>query len=286
MTNIEDISASIIDWVSAASNKTLLGVRLGILLRDKFTDFSPAAYNCRTLRQFIALHVPAIKESGRSGADITYTIAPALMDQPSAQAEDKPANIDTYSRREPNLPVDLALWKAFSNPSYPYSLATNPQTGEFKMFATAEKPTLPWIAIPKCTSEMHLELAKAFTESLSEPNRTHLRRVLEDPKWFVRFFGILQTMGLGRSWGLHKRDNLVQRFHAALHAIGVVAPLHQPAPQRSTRAHAPIPPASALDEEARVRQLVGRIINTLPIAELRSLRLPLGDVYDAITKGK
>ena len=55
------------------------------------------------------------------------------------------------------------------------------------MFAMAEKPAPPWVTIQKCTSEVHLELAKTFTESLSEPNQTHLRRVLEDPKWFVRF---------------------------------------------------------------------------------------------------
>ena len=41
MTNLEDVSNSITNWVGAATGGTLLGVRLGILLRDKYTDFSP-----------------------------------------------------------------------------------------------------------------------------------------------------------------------------------------------------------------------------------------------------
>ena len=98
-----------------------------------------------------------------------------------------------------------------------------------------------------------------------------------------KIFGILQTMGLGKSWGLYKRDNLIRRFRAMLTELGVSKRPAHTVPPRTDSMNAPV--TTALDEEGSLRQLVGRIVNTLPIAETRALRVPLGDVYDAM-KGK
>jgi hypothetical protein len=72
------IAAEAISKIIATSpSQRVLGAKLGAQLRVADPGFTPVAFQCRNLRQFIKSHVPAIEEKGRSGPDFIYGPAPS-----------------------------------------------------------------------------------------------------------------------------------------------------------------------------------------------------------------
>jgi hypothetical protein len=287
MDQLSSIADKIAQIVESSKDKTALGVRLGAALKIAFPDFVPAAYQCKNLRQFVRKHVPGIVETGYSGVDILYTLAakpesvpvPGELAAPLTPPEEKsPAFI--------SLPADPITWKAYSNPSYRLTLIANPSTGEVKSVGEYEVPQPPWVSIPKLAPEKHHEIASLFVESLPPASKAALQSILADHQWYVSFFGTTKRLGISKQWGLFKREHLIRYFTAALHEKGVVAapsaPKHDlPARSFQTRRTEIRRPALSLDE-TQIRELISRLAYTLSIDELRTIKLPLGSVLDAL----
>jgi hypothetical protein len=287
MDQLSKIADKIAQIVESSKDKTVLGVRLGAALKIAFPDFVPAAYQCKNLRQFVRKHVPGVVETGYSGVDILYTkpekASPTATDEsvaPSTPADGRsPAFI--------SLPADPITWKAYSNPSYRLSLIANPSTGEVKAVGEQETPQAPWVAIPKLAPEKHHEIASKFVESLPPASRGPLQNILADHQWYVSFFGTTKRLGISKQWGLFKREHLIRYFTAALHEKGVVAapsaPKHDLPSARTFQTRRPdTRHQSPLSDETQIRELISRLAYTLPIEELRTIRLPLGSVLDAL----
>jgi hypothetical protein len=284
--SIQSISDILVQGISAAPNQRILGARLGALLRTAYPGFSPADFQSRNLRQLIRTYVPAVEEKGRSGPDFIYGLAldstrpvpghPSVLARlPDNQTSPAPATFD---------------WKAFSNPTYPFSLAANTETGEFQAIAGTEV-TPPWVPLPKPTSEDHHGIAKAFTETLSGEVRQPLERVLEDPKWFVTFSSAAKRLGVGTAWAVFRTSQLRDRFRASLSVLGIPPRINSALANRRSAASlvaagssSSIPQSryTELSQEERLRRLVSLVIADLPISDLRALNLPVGAVFDHI----
>ena len=288
MDQAQEISNRIFQLVSESPDKKMLGVRLGASLRAYFPAFQPANFRCRNLRHFISAFVPAVYEGGRSGADLVYTVggiggnlaaaAPSLSDAPDNNPE--------YVR----LPVPVYVWKAYSNPSEPFVVAVNRDTGAVQTLAEGRQVLSPWIIVPKPNSDFHLETANEFVSSQPEPLRTNLGALLHDPKWYVRFSTVATRNGLGAQWTAFRRARLVSSFKSFLQSLSIpAAPKFEPnsgIPAAEAGTVPEIQPTSANDAEIEFRNLVRRVVMELPLEELRLLRLPVGAVVDALTSRK
>ncbi len=262
----------------------MLGVHLGSALRGTFRDFQPFHYRCRNLREFIRVHVPAVAEKGRSGQDVIYTIVSAEKAENAAKPPSSPTT-PTSDR----LPTQGGYdWKAYSNPGYPFVIGANRHSGVLRTFPQGSVPPEPWVIIPKPTSEIHIEIAREFVSTLSEPCRANLEAVLRDPKWYVRFSATALRNGCSREWQAFRRDKLIERFESSLRELSISTTAgvlrHSPVPMKRLSVHAMAEPAPPIGEEARFRDLVRKVILELPLDDLRSLKLPVGVVFDVLKR--
>lgn len=287
MDQAQDISNKIVQLISEAPEGVMLGVRLGASLRSYFPNFQPFVYRCRNLRQFIATYVPAVSEKGRSGADIIYTTAEELVPVSFAIHPVTPPPASAVLEHEP-LPTNPFNWKAYSNPGHPFVVAANRDTGALQVFPQASNIFTPWIVLPKPTTESHAEIANEFASSLPEPSRTNLRALLHDPKWYVRFSGVAMRNGLGPKWAAFRRNKLIERFNASLRELAIPQISHSPQkvatswkiPPSTTSSSISIAPA----EDSEFRNMLHKVLSELPLSELRSLRLPVGVVFDILKR--
>jgi hypothetical protein len=122
---------------------------------------------------------------------------------------------------------------------------------------------------------------------LPEPSRLALQGILGEPQWYVSFFGTTKRLGLSRQWGLYKREHPIRLFTEALHNQGIsaatAAPKHDLRAARALSRRPSTPRRSNFDD-IEIRELVSRLALALPIDELRSIRMPLGLILDALSR--
>jgi hypothetical protein len=97
----------------------------------------------------------------------------------------------------------------------------------------------------------------------------------------------VRHLGLETQWLAFKNKRLLAELEQVIARHGVVSPTRLESPPRAERISRLRQSAEArprfFDDEA-VRKIILKIVGDMPLAELRSLRLPVGDVVDAITK--
>jgi hypothetical protein len=286
MTTIQEVSDQIASFIKSCPRQTCLGVHLGIFLKNTLPGFSPLHYQCRNLRQFIRVNVPEVFEAGRAGLDVRYGIG-----QPSATPATTASAVTAAPPLPPvgfvPLPVDPPVWKAFSNPGYPFALAINGDTGELETLPIDAPPSSPWVVIPKASTDTHFAIATEFTSSLPSQLQSVFRRTLADPRWYVHFSALAKQHGVGSQWAAFRRTKLIEVFQSSVRALGVsIAPRALRGPNHPV--DRPVcsvgRTTSPAIDEAAFRGLVLRVIAELPIDELRLLRLPVGVVFDAFRK--
>ena len=283
MDELSKIIDKIVDIVAASEGETVPGVRLGAALKKSFPAFAPAVYQCRNLRLFIKTHVPNVVEKAYTGVDVIYTLASAA---PSVDGTSQASAVVTAPDPAPfiSLPADPVTWKAYSNPSDPFAVIANRETGEIKTTGEREVPQEPWVSIPKLPPAVHHQIASDFVATLSGTAKTALTPILQDQHWYVSFFGTTKRLGVSQQWGLFKREHLIRDFTEALHQHGIPAatsaPKHDLPPRSGFTPRRTAEPQRQSDD-VQLRELVSRLAFALPIEELRSIRMPIGLVLDA-----
>lgn len=279
---IDLLAAIVRDIVSAAPDHQIIGARLGASLRSQVPDFAPTIFQSRNLRQFIRAYVPAVEERGTTGKDVIYGLTEEGRRPHPAAGAHNPQLISP--------PTTSFNWKAFSNPSYPFTLAANLQTGEFQVVPVEAEVSTPWIAVPKPTTEDHLEIARVFVESLHESMREPLAKILSEPRWFVHFSPAARRYGVGSSWAAFRTSRLRERFesvrrHLAIPSRAAVPSALAAEPAAKMNSVSGLMQAGKLtSQELQLRDLVSRVISQLPLSDLRELKLPVGTILDCLAE--
>lgn len=275
-SSIQPIVSALLDIVSNSPTQRVLGARLGAMLKATSPDFNPALFGCRNLREFIRTRIPEIEERGRSGPDLLY----GLASSPRPQQISFPVPTAGTSFVPP--PTTAFNWRAFTNPSYPYLLAANAETGEFKVVALGIGLPAPWVPLAKPTPEDHLAIARAFLSTRDATEKTSLEALLAEPKWFIGFSAAAKRLGLANAWGSFRTAQLRARFEDALREANIPQKA-TPVSEGSPRALAAPTEAIHPTTDAQLRDLVLRIVGEMSIEQLRELRLPVGRVFDLLS---
>lgn len=132
---------------------------------------------------------------------------------------------------------------------------------------------------------MHLQIAREFVATLPESKKATLLNTLAEPMWWLSFFSTTRRMAVGNEWNSFRRKRLLHELYSALDSFGI--------PRRGPRSRttfdlrtAPNPKLAAdIKDERILREAIARAVGGLPLSELRALRLPVGDLLDALMKG-
>jgi hypothetical protein len=158
----------------------------------------------------------------------------------------------------------------------------------------------PWVRIHAATPEVHLQIARDFVTTIQDEHaREELSKTLDDSRaaWWPIFWLTVRRFGIDRKWIVYKKDRLLSKLDEELLRHGITnteSILHPAKPIASesitTTAQQPESPAgktalSRATDTNLLRRVVLKIVNNLPAEELRSLRLPVGEVLDAIANG-
>jgi hypothetical protein len=141
------------------------------------------------------------------------------------------------------------------------------------------------VAVPPVTEEIHVQIARSFATGLHDAQkRAALEAVMGQPLWWTKFFPTALGLGLGVEWGAFRRRKLAEELERALAALRI--PDRSGAQRRDLFPPPPSPllatAAESVPEDERLRRIVLNVVRRLPSADLRALRLPIGDVLDAI----
>lgn len=281
MEDANIVAEALVSLIQQVPISKVPGVQLATLIRHKFQNFKPADHNCKNLRHFIAQYAPGIQEVGRSGADIVYGLR---SDQQKAATQLELATPSASFRSARR--VDPFVWKAFTNPASAYRVHANAETGELRSELASKELVPPWVTVPPVTEDVHIQIARSFAAGLHDvQKRTALEGVIGQPVWWAKYFPTAVNLGLGVEWGAFRRRKLAEELEKALtlsripERAGVRQEDMVPAFLNRSSAMAAGP---QMEGDERLRRIIINVVKRLPSADLRVLRLPVGDVLDAI----
>ena len=273
----------IIEIVRTHPNAEILGAQLGSEVRAALReqhglDSLPGG---RSLREFIREHVSGVFEVRRRGQDVVYAIGPAPRDQ-----DTKP---------EPPV-IDVQAWKTFVSPNGPYRLFVNPEAQQFRLkSAKAASEPSPWVQLPTCPPEVHLQIAEQFAETLEPNQRTTMKEILKHERWWLELASWGRSHGVSDEWKLFRRQRLFEELEKSLQRLDLRPDILRQSEPRSRRIGQGLrrngprenKSLAALESpDEKLRSIAVHIVQGLSTDELRGLKLPLGEVLDAIRNAR
>ena len=278
------IGADIARLIQNSPSRNLPGSALAVLLKQGYPDFRAESFGCRNLREFIRKYAKDVIEAGRNGADIRYGVSPKPgAGEGGIQRRDFAAE-STLASPVRKIPVETAVWKTFVSPSAPYRIFANRETGAFQVLQFGEPaPDSPWVQIPSCPPETHVQIAKEFIDGIEEAAaKDQLTKILGLDSWWNHFYFSARNFGVERQWSAFRRRRLREELDQVLKRLEV-SPSLTHKPQAGSEVPAPHVSTEGIGEqESALRRVAMAVIRRLPDSDLREVWLPLGQVLDEI----
>ena len=273
----EEVSARILALAGESPSKTISGGSLSELLKHTFPGFSVSAYGTKNLRAFIRDHLLGrLNEVGRVGTDIVYGLPGVTPPQ-------------TQLTPTSNNKIAQDVSRVFRSPNAPFELHAHRDTGVLKVVEMGAPVPDGWVRIKPASPDAHKQIARNFASGLSDEHRAYLTRILDEypNAWWPKFSIYVQEKNLYRQWLAFKGNQLRLMLGTELTSLGVMrAGMQEFAPTKETKQQEPEPRPDAIGDNPPpyddLRDAIVRVVQGLPLSELRGLRLPVGEVYDAL----
>ncbi len=279
MIPIEDVQERVLALAEESPTKTIAGGRLAELLKHHLPGFTVGSYGTKSLRAFIRQHLAGkLDEVAKVGADIVYGLPGAIPPQTQVRATSK------------GRTIPQEVLRVYRSPNARFELHANRDTGEIRAQPEGSPIQEPCVRINRATPDFLRQVAKHFTSRMPDDNHDRLMRVLDEypHAWWPAFSSHLREKNLYPAWAAFKDQQLRSKLEAELCSQGV-SHSNTSDEQDSTLDEERRPPefprraGSGPDEFSDdLRDVVIRAVQGLPLSELRNLRLPVGDVYDAL----
>jgi|GEM_PF-4081229 len=276
----EDVSTRILALAEESPNKTISGGRLSELLKHHVPGFNLNDYGAKNLRAFIRDHLSGkLNELGKVGTDIVYGLPGAV-----------PA--ETQQKGASNAKITQEVARVFRSPNAPFELHANRDTGLIRVVEKGSAIQDSWVRVTPASSETLREIARGFASEMPEDDRRQLMRIFDDypNAWWPRFSIYIQEKNLCKQWIGFKSRRLNSALEVELHNLGIIRTgITQVASEPESRPQAFIPHADSIEDASpsdELRDVILRVVQKLAISELRELKFPVGDVYDALKQRK
>lgn len=276
-----EIGTEISRLVQTSPNGQILGSALAVLVKRFHPDFRAEDFGCRNLRDFIRMYSKGVFEIAKRGTDVLYSasLLPAMSEGSTRAQEFRDMHAVPAHPPRPILPTQA--WKTFTSPNEFYRLFANRASGEFRVLRRGDPPlSEPWVLVQSCLPSVHLQIARDFTENLSdEVAKIELAKVLGLESWWTHFFLAARRFGLEREWSAFRRRKLHAELDQQLKSLGVPLPVSPRRANSPAKSFAVPPPVV---DDMFLRRIASAVIGKLPSSDLREVWLPLGYVLDEI----
>lgn len=260
-----------------ASSGELSGSDLSKRLRSRWPEWTPSAFGHRTLREFLAGHVPGVSQVGLKGLDPLYGV-----DNPAAQEQ---AAAGTQA------PETSELWRVWASPNSPYALDVSADDGTLSAVERSAQPAPGAARLMPPDESDHRAIAKAFLSLQLPSAAAELEPVISgSAQWWQQWMKEVKKRDLSGTWGQFRFVRLLSHFQEqvatstaneaardkAVLQLRSTVKTHQPSSHDSSAGG-----AASLTE---LRQVAMLSIEAMDERQLRELKLPLGAVMDAIRR--
>ena len=257
----------------------LLGSQLAAKLRVEITDWDPASFGVRNLKEFISRHVPSVVVARRSGMDVVYATAGTEVEL-------------SESRTPPPQNGTIGVWRVWLSPRSPYALAIDADMAGLHAIHRAADNVPGDARLDPPDGAFHRSLAHTFLRELaaSPPGLVDAANSTARD-WWQTWSAHLETAGHLSDWMRFRSERFAEHLVEGLVAKGVSleaaqgivehARADQPAKRMRIQRVADRLPDKAGDE---LRRVVLNAIGRMSSADLRDLRLPVGVVLDVIAE--
>lgn len=263
---------------------TVTGSALAAKLKEAGIVLSFGELGFRNLREFVLSEVPESQIVGRSGMDLVYGM------------RGTPYNTNAVETDRSDF------WRIWVSPNSPIALLIAIASGAVSAINRRQSVPVGFIKLEPPDALTHRSIARCFSATLSEPEAAPLLEICreESREWRYRWNEALRKTPLFPRWMEFRREEFQKRLEESLQqaglerssidfAVGEVLRSHE-------RARSDVPVERDHENNRRsvklkiddmlLRQVVLEIIDRMGVDELRSLRLPVGAVIDAIERAK
>lgn len=281
--SVQEISNTIRDLVAAAGQ--VPGSRLSAALKERASGWAPADFGVRSLREFVAVHVPGVRVVGRSGMDVLYGLA-------GSEPTPSPSlNVDQTLYSEPDF------WRIWVSPNSPFALVVNRSGDEITAVRRGDSSApAGHVFLDPPGIDVHRSVASDFLETTEDDLKTRLAAALEKSTdgWWQAWLRELRGSAHLGNWNMFRRsafeDRLRERLRAAElgnreieHVITAIRDRHLAVALRRRRTS---PAVQAVGDVDVLRRVVIDAVQRMSNTELRDLRLPIGIVLDVLASSK
>ncbi len=270
MSSTGDVARAIEELVTQTP---LAGSKLRRALDERFPGWSPQSENLRSLREFIAKHVPTVAICGRAGFDIIYGPASAAVPHDAATP------MDTRS---------VNAWRVWVSPRSRYTLLLSADRRSLSVASTASTGDGS-LAIQPPGVDFHRTVARDFLTQLPQESHAHLEAALSSPddSWWPRWVEAIAAAKATTQWQAHRKDRFSRRLRTALEDAGVpsdAASEMLDSLRSSPEARRPRPSRGKSEdaEVEQVRRIMLAAVARMSLSELRDLRVPAGILLDVL----
>ncbi len=282
--SVQEISKAIRDIVAEAGQ--VPGSRLSATLKERSPGWTPAEFGVRSLREFVAAHVPGVIVVGRTGMDVLYGLTGS---EPPPAPSPGVAQVPTS---------DPDFWRIWVSPNSPFALVVNRSGANIKAVRRGESPApAGHVLLEPPGVDVHRGIARKFSETVPEDLRARLLAALEKSSdgWWQSWLRELRgSVHLG-PWNTFRRsafeDRLREQLSAAAlsdpdieHVLATIRDHHLAVAPRKRRASHAVDVVNA--DADSLRRIVLAAVARMSPSELRDLRLPLGIVLDVLASSK
>lgn len=269
----------------------LLGAHAGELILSKEPSFKVSDYSCKRLKDFIERHVPELRVIGHSGSDAIYGLR-AWPDLETSKRKDQP---NMAARPQPSL------WQIWTVSAGNMELAINKTTGHIRPIPSGDVVLENEIRLQSASSQTHQDIAKEFLNGhldLRADLKAELLPIAQNSEkgWFWKWVERLKKEPeINHEFIEYRRQKLLGALEASLLSAGLLPDLVKQTvtsirdsgrkPRSLSAGHllpnkrgVACPPMPPFD----IKSLIRDVVAVMDEQDLRSLKIPVGLVLDAI----
>lgn len=195
------------------------------------------------------------------------------------------------------LPVSEATespWSAFASSDSLGTLRLHRETGQMEVVSTSAEPAaVPWIEIPKVTTDEYRQVASAFLSQIGDTDRSHFAALLDLPEFWDRWFAETRAFAGGkylRAWLSFRFHKLCEIFVTRLKEANIGTDLalnYLERLKQSKKSKKDARRDQATEphhQESNLRRVAAAAVAAMTDEDLRRVWLPLGVVSDALRR--
>jgi hypothetical protein len=303
-TTIEDARRVIAEIIRSRPSGTAPGQYLGAVLRYKLEAFRPLDFGVPTLKTFIQKFVPEVEVHVNSPTEVAYALKGAPIGdemhdldtvQSASQKTSEGPSQDRFEAKElSEIRLPSSIWFAFVAAASKTRITLQQQTGELKLENSGNPNTEGWVRIEPLTPDDHRAIARDFSERIPHDHRSKIDSLIDSGQsWWKAHYSALEELGLGSAYRRFHSSRVLQRLdHAVREKVGRgLKTLRLPSgrlvseytpPVRSFSAQTKTRSTAEPVKDDLLRSLAERLVRGMSRAELRRIKVSLGDVVDLL----